>query len=165
VERGSRRRAWAVAVTGWSLVFAAPHLYWAAGGRAGLGAEASAADAALASGWFLGYDLSAAALAVAGAALAWWLVRSDDVPGSRADRWLHRLLLVAAVVLLVRGAVGVVLLLTSPGDDPGSSTPAILVAVEPWFLLGAVCYGGLWRALRPRPARSRPGAGGGRRSR
>lgn len=50
--RPSPGPVWCVLVGTWSLVFAAPHFYWASGGRAGLGVEAAAADAALQQTWF-----------------------------------------------------------------------------------------------------------------
>lgn len=56
------RLFWSVLVGGWSLVFAAPHFYWALGGRAGLGAQAAAADAALQQSWFAIYNLAAGCL-------------------------------------------------------------------------------------------------------
>ena len=55
----SRGILWAVLVGIWSLIFAAPHVYWALGGRAGFGTRAAAADAALQQGWFATYNLAA----------------------------------------------------------------------------------------------------------
>jgi hypothetical protein len=71
-------------VAAWSLVFAAPHLYWAAGGRAGLGVEAAAADAALARTPFFVYNLAAAGLAIGGAIVA--VVLAGSSAGSRVRR-------------------------------------------------------------------------------
>lgn len=62
--------SWAVAVSPWSLMFAAPHFYWASGGRSGLGAEARAADEALAQPWFFFYNLLTGVLALATAVAA-----------------------------------------------------------------------------------------------
>ena len=97
-DRSRTAGVWAAAVVLWSLVSAAPHLYWAAGGRGGLGAESRAADTALTQGWFLGYDLRAAVLARTGAAVTVWLttVRTDDGP---VPRWLRRARLAGALVL------------------------------------------------------------------
>lgn len=64
------KRVWCVAVVTWSVIFAAPHFSWALGGRAGLGAQAAAADAALQQGWFAAYNLAAGFLAVLGAGMA-----------------------------------------------------------------------------------------------
>lgn len=65
----------------WSLVFAALHVYWAVGGRAGLGPDAAEADAALARTPFFIYNLAAAGLALGGAAIAVVLARGR--PGWR----------------------------------------------------------------------------------
>ena len=107
-----RRWSWAVGpsvlVTVWSLLFAVPHLYWALGGRAGLGPEAAAADAALGKTAFFIYNLAVTGLAICGATIAVVLPRGRTGPRLRGF-----LLLAGAVgsaLLLVRGAVGVTLL-------------------------------------------------------
>ncbi len=84
---------WYWAVVAWLVVFAAPHFYWAVGGRTGLGAQSAAADAAFQQGWFRGYNLIAGALgvlaAVGAAALArgWGGLapRTFGVAGAQAD--------------------------------------------------------------------------------
>jgi len=135
---------WAVAALVWSAIFAAVHLYWAAGGRGGLGGSSDEADVALATGWFQLYNLVTAVLALAGAALAALLLR----PGvsQRATRWIARLAAVAAVVLLLRGVLGVVMLVIETlGDGPSEPRPMLLLLVEPWFVLGGIVFGGVWR--------------------
>jgi len=114
----------------WSLAFAAPHLYWAAGGRAGLGVEAAKADAALGQTPFFVYNLAAAGLACGGAAIA--VVLAKACRGGR----LHRRLLLAAsagtVVLLLRGVVGLSLLGVSALNGTfDRQTPAILLPASP----------------------------------
>lgn len=61
---------WALLAGAWSVIFAALHFYWALGGRAGLGAQTAAADAALQQGWFAAYNLTAGCLGLLGAAMA-----------------------------------------------------------------------------------------------
>jgi hypothetical protein len=154
---GSARRGstWCLLVGIWSLVFAAPHFYWAAGGRAGLGAQVGAADVALAQGWFAAYNLAAGCLGILGALLALALDRGWAGPR------LHRPLLVAAAVagavLLARGVLGVTLLVIDElGGAPGGRPPAVLLAIEPWFVLGGLAYAGLAWSLRGRAAALSP---------
>ena len=138
---------WPVAAIVWSAVFGLVHLYWAGGGRRGLGGSADDADAALAAGWFQLYNLSTAALAVCGAGLAATLLR----PGIArvTSRWVGRLAVAAAVVLLARGTLGTVLLIAEAvGDDPAEHRPVLLVLVEPWFVLGGIVFTGVWRVAR-----------------
>lgn len=133
---------WPVLVGIWSLVFAAPHFYWAVGGRAGLGAQAGAADAALAQGWFAAYNLAAGCLAVLGIAVA--VALSGSGSSRRVRRWLLAAAIAASVVLLLRGLLGLMLLAVSALQGSFDvQTPAILVAVEPWFVLGGLAYAGL----------------------
>ncbi|WP_176946321.1 DUF3995 domain-containing protein [Blastococcus aurantiacus] len=150
-----RAGPWLLGIAGWALAFAAPHLYWAGGGRRGLGEETSAADDALATPWFAAYNLVVAVLAVVAGVLALALFRRGV--GLRARPWVRRTALAAATVLLVRGALGVVLLLVDAvtGTD-GQAPPLVLLAVEPWFVVGGCLHLGaalsLW-AGAAEPAR------------
>lgn len=138
----------------WSVVFVVPHLYWALGGRAGLGTDRATADAAFDRPWFVAYNLLTVVLTVVGAGLCVaWTRPGRAAP--RVDR-LRQLALVGAVVLLLRGGVGLVLLLVGSalGDEPWP-TP-VLVAVEPWFVVGGLLY-----LLVHRRGRLTPPAGGG----
>lgn len=138
---------WCVLAGLWSLVFAAPHFYWALGGRAGLGDQAAAADAALQESWFAAYNLAAGCLAVLGAVVA--TVLAMDRGSQRVRRWLLVAAAAGSVMLLLRGAVGLTLLAVSELDGrPDEKTPAILIAIEPWFVLGALAYGGMVLAQR-----------------
>lgn len=126
----------------WSLVFAALHVYWAVGGRAGLGPDAAEADAALARTPFFIYNLAAAGLALGGAAIAVVLARGR--PGWRVRRHLLLAATVAGTVLLVRGAVGLSLLGVSVlGGTFDPQTPAVLLTIEPWFLAGGLAFTGM----------------------
>jgi len=148
--------AWPLLAGTWSLLFAAPHVYWALGGRAGLGAQAAAADAALDQTWFAAYNLAAAVLGVAGAAVAYVLATASL--GGRVRRFLLLACAVASVALLLRGALGVTLLGVSALDDaPDEPTPAVLLAIEPYFVLGGLAFSGMVLDHRGRTvALSRP---------
>ena len=148
MDRNSQRsplRWWSAATCVWSLVFAAPHFYWAAGGRAGLRAEAGAADAALSQSWFAAYNLATGVLAVVGAVVAVLLLRApgDFLRVLRAAAW------VACAVLFLRGVVGMTGLAVEAARGVINSPP-MLVAIEPWFLLGGVLFGVLAARTKPR---------------
>lgn len=133
---------WGVLVAVWSLIFAAPHFFWALGGRAGLGPQAAEADAALQQSSFVVYNVAAGFLAILGVAVAMTLAKGWG--GRRLRGWLLIAATAAAVTLLLRGLLGVALLAVSllrgTFDD---ETPVILLAIEPWFLLGGFAYGGM----------------------
>ena len=133
---------WAVLVGIWSLIFAAPHFYWALGGRAGLGTQAAAADAALQQGWFATYNLAAGCLGILGALVA--LVLAKRWGSQRVRRWLLIAATAACAVLLLRGMLGLTLLgvelLKGTFDE---QTPAVILAIEPWFVVGGLAYGGM----------------------
>jgi hypothetical protein len=140
-------------VSTWSLVFAAPHFYWALGGRAGLASQAAAADVALQQRWFAAYNLLAGCLAIFGAMVA--AVLTLGWGGRRVRRCLLVATAAASVVLLARGLVGLTLLAVSLLQGTlDQQTPLVLLAIEPWFLLGGLAYGGL--TLHQRPGLSTP---------
>lgn len=133
---------WCVVVGAWSLVFAAPHFYWALGGRAGLGPQAAAADVALQQTWFAVYNLAAGGLGIVGAIVA--LALAMDWGGHGVRRWLLIAAVAACAILLLRGALGLTLLGVSLLDRTfDEQAPAVLLAIEPWFVLGGVAYGGM----------------------
>lgn len=142
---------WCVLVGGWSLVFAAPHFYWAMGGRAGLGAQAAAADAALQQGWFAVYNLAAGCLGILGAVVG--AVLATMWGGRRVHRWLLVAATIPCVVLFLRGALGLTLLgasvLSGTFDE---QAPLVLLAIEPWFVLGGLAFGGMTLSQRKTPA-------------
>jgi hypothetical protein len=75
--------------------------------------------------------------------------------GRRVRRCLLIATAAASVVLLVRGLLGLTLLGVSLlGGTFDERTPAILLAIEPWFLLGGLAYGGL--TLHQRPCMNTP---------
>jgi len=138
-------RWWALLAAAWSVIFAAPHLYWATGGRAGLGTQTAAANAALGRTWFVLYNLAVAALALGGTLVA--LLITVSRVGARARRRFGAAAGAAGVVLLVRGAVGLALLAVGVLRGEGSATPLLLLAIEPWFVIGGIAYAGLGRRL------------------
>jgi len=144
------RLRWCLLVCGWSLVFAAPHFYWALGGRGGLGTQAAAADAALQQGWFAVYNIAAGCSGIAGAVLGG--VLATTWAGRGVHRWLLVAATVACVVLLLRGALGLTLLGASrlSGTFDGQ-VPLVLLAIEPWFVLGGLAFGGMALSQRRRP--------------
>lgn len=135
-----------------SLAFAAPHFHWALGGCAGMGAEAAVADVAHRRDWFAAYDLVAGCLAVMGAVVTLALARSRGGPQVR--RWLLVATITASVVLLLRGTLGSALLAVDALQGRfDTRSPAILLAIEPWFLLGGCAYGAVTLTQRkPHPA-------------
>ncbi|MGH3977683.1 MAG: hypothetical protein ACRDRZ_01585 [Pseudonocardiaceae bacterium] len=66
-------------------------------------------------------------------------------------RWLLIAATAACAVLLLRGMLGLTLLgldlLTGTFDE---QTPAVLLAIEPWFVVGGLAYGAM--ALNQRTA-------------
>ncbi len=147
----SSRLLWCVLVGAWSLGFAAPHFYWALGGRAGLGVQAAAADAALQQSWFAIYNLAAGCLGILGAVVA--VALATMWGGRRVPRWLLVAATVACIVLLLRGALGLTLLgasvLSGTFDE---QAPLVLLAIEPWFVLGGLAFGGMALSQRKKPA-------------
>ena len=124
--------AWAgYAAFAWSVVFLIPHLYWAAGGTAGL--DGQPVDGALAV-----VNYAAIALTALAAALALALVRPWGTSLPRrllvAGAWT------AGVLLSLRGGVGLVqdLVVAVGGDD---DVPTLVLVFEPLFLLGGILFG------------------------
>ncbi len=151
-----RGTLWYLAAGTWSLVFAAPHFYWALGGRAGLGSRATAADAALQQTWFAAYNLTAGCLGILGAVVA--LALAKGWAGQRMRRWLLIAAAIAAVILLARGILGLILLgVSSFGSTFDDLPPAILLAIEPWFVIGGLAYGGMALSQHRRPVSDRFG--------
>ncbi|WP_344210711.1 DUF3995 domain-containing protein [Kribbella sancticallisti] len=130
----------------WSAAFAALHLYWAAGGRKGLGDTSDAADQAFAKTWFIRYNYVVSILATLGAVLAVASLRPSR--GSQLTRLVRLFATVASGALLSRGALGLTMLAVERSRPPARSTPPLLVLIEPGFVLGGLAYGLLARGLR-----------------
>ena len=117
----------------WSVVFLAPHVYWAAGGTAGLpeGEQLSGAIA------FVNH--AAIVLTILAAALALALARrwGDAVP--------PRLLLAGAwaafLLLGLRGMAGIAEGLASGGAWSEEGSDGLVIAFEALFLVGGILFG------------------------
>jgi hypothetical protein len=148
---------WGWAAAGWSLLFAALHLFWAAGGSLGLAESAGAGLAGERPAWFVGFGLyGVAVVLVAAAVLA--VVLAGRAHGPRRQRVAIVLGTAVAGVLLLRALCMEVLLLAIPGYGHGAVSPAerfwTLVLWDPWFLVGGVAFAGVTVAAR----RRHPGA-------
>lgn len=128
----------------WGAVFGALHVYWALGGRAGLGETSAEAEAAFQQSWFAAYNGVVIALTAAGVALAIAVATGHF----RARRSVAVLLLVAGSALLLRGVVGWVSLVATVATRGTWGSPFLLVAVEAWFLAGGLVCIVLGRRMR-----------------
>ena len=139
---GSRR--WGHAAAAWAGLFAALHLFWAAGGALGLAESAGRELAAERPLWFVAAGLYGVALAlVAAAALGVLLARS---PLTGRAGWSLPLLGAGVAVLLLVRAVGIqALLLSDAGYGGGAVSPAqrwwTLLLWNPWFLFAGLLFG------------------------
>jgi hypothetical protein len=138
----SRTRIWAYLACAWCVIFAALHVYWAAGGNAGLASSAGTALAArrplafvLAGLW--GTALLLGAGAVFSAGLARWRPR-----GSKSRRWTAVLGWAAGAALAARGLLLEVVLLTGAGGVASAVGPLeahwSLILWNPWFTAGGL---------------------------
>ena len=121
------------AACGWSVAFIAPHVYWAAGGTAGL------PDAEPLRGAIAVINYAAIALSALAAVLALQLARA---PVSAVWR---RILLsgawAASTVLGVRGAGGLMQGMLADGEWSERGSDALVIGFEALFLLGGVLFG------------------------
>jgi len=133
-----------VGCSGWQLVadLRRTSLLLGRGWPGGSGNQAAAADVALQQGWFAAYNLAAGCPGILGALVALGLAKRWG--SRRARRWLLGAATAACSVLLLRGLLGLTLLgvglLTGTFDQ---QTPAVLLAIEPWFVVGGIAYGAL----------------------
>ena len=145
---------WGYAAAGWSLAFAAAHLYWALGGALGLAESAGERLAVERPTWFVLGGLYGVAVVLLGTA-ALGVLLGRGAPTGQRGRVLCLLTMGVAAVLLLR-AVGVELVLLAdpdPGYGNGAVSPAqrfwTLVLWNPWFLLGGALFGLAARAAHP----------------
>jgi hypothetical protein len=119
----------AYAACAWSVVFIAPHVYWAAGGTAGL-PEGESLEGTIAVVNYAAIVLSALA-----AVLALQLARPARSATSRrillAGAWT------ASLLLVLRGAGG----LAQGLIDGGEGSDALVIGFEALFLLGGILFG------------------------
>lgn len=94
-------RRWAFVGGLWAWAFAAVHVYWATGGRAGVPTGVAAIGSRPA---FLAYDLTAAVVLVVSGAIA--VLLAAPTGGGRHRLFLVHLALVGGVASLLRGGLG-----------------------------------------------------------
>ncbi len=149
-----RSRRAAIAAATWSIVFGAVHVYWAAGGRGGLGAEAAEADKPFSTAWFWAYNAVVAMLSLGGAVVAAW---TAVVTSPRTARFLRRVSWVAAWVLGARGGLGILFLLVDLGaGGPDPRPPLVLLLIEPAFIVGGLAFAAVARGERAHQQRLMP---------
>jgi hypothetical protein len=141
-RRVTRRQA-AVAAAAWCVIFGALHVYWALGGRAGLGTFAGRADEALSTPWFWTYNAVIAVLSFGGAILAAATAMDTYLRGREFAQTVSR---VAAGVLVLRGGLGTLLLLVDVVTEGLDTAPPLaLLAVEPAFVVGGLAFAAVGR--------------------
>ncbi len=136
----SRRAAWAApAAAAWSLLFAAPHFWWAVGVSWAFPGDADDFDRAFDRTWWLVYDLVVGLLCLVAAGLALALVQ----PWGRAlpAKLLHAAVWSGAVLLLVRGALGVVPIVWGLLSGSAKDVHPWAYVIEPWLLVGGILFG------------------------
>lgn len=144
--RKIKSRLAAYAACGWSVVFLVPHVYWAAGGTAGL-PNAEPLDGAIAT-----VNGAAIVLSVLAALLALALTRRSRTSPRRvlvAATWT------ACVVLSLRGLAGLGEGVVSGGEWSEEGSDGLVIAFETLFLAGGVLFG-----LAAREATTDPGVTG-----
>ena len=138
----SRAAYSAYAAFAWSVAFAVPHVYWAAGGTAGL--EGKAIDGTLAAINYVAIVLSGAAAALALTLGGRW--------GRSPPR---RVLLTGAwgvcIVLSLRGGAGLIQDLVVLLDGSEDEVSTLVLVFEPLFLVGGILFGLAARQYRRSP--------------
>lgn len=135
----SRRAGWfAYAAAAWSLIFAAPHVWWALGVSWAFPGDADDFERAFDRTWWLVYDLVVALLCLVGAGVALALVQ----PWGRAlpTRLLRAAVWSGSVLLLLRGALGVVPMVWSLLAGASDDVHPWAYVIEPWFVIGGVLF-------------------------
>ena len=122
----------AYAAFAWSVAFAVPHVYWAAGGTAGL--EGEAIGGALATINYAAIALSGIAAALALALAGRW-GRSLPRPVLATGAWG------ACVVLSLRGIAGLIQDLVVLLGESEDEVSTLVLVFEPLFLVGGILFG------------------------
>ena len=113
----------------WSVLFALPHVYWAAGGTAGF-------DGREMSGVLIAINLVAIVLSVIAAIVALATVQrwGERVP----DRLLQSAIWSACLLLTLRGGAGLIQTIVGQGEQS-----TLVMIFEPTFLIGGALFGAL----------------------
>lgn len=120
----------AYAAFAWSVVFLAPHVYWAAGGTVGLPGD-ERIDGALAAVNYVAIVLTAVAAVLALALVRPW--------GSALPSRLRLLgAWTACILLSLRGGGGLIQSIFAGANDEGQT---LVLTFEALFLLGGVLFG------------------------
>lgn len=135
----------------WCAVFAAVHLFWAVGGKAGLASSAGRELAGRRPVSFVVFGLfGVAVLLLAGIALV--MVTSGLIGAERLSRVAGLVAAVVGAALVIRGVTLEVLLATGAGGLRATVGPLetrwSLALWNPWFAFGGALF--LWTALRAR---------------
>jgi len=143
-ERRRRPRRLAGIGAAWTVLFASVHFYWAAGGRLGTAAGSGPMSDRT---WFLVYDLAAATIFVAAAAVACLLATGGSQ--GRFEALLVRATWWGALLALVRGGAGlaqdgVMVIVNAHLKDL-----ALGAAYDGWFTIAGVVFLLVARGLRP----------------
>ncbi len=134
------RVVWAAyAAAAWALIFAAPHFWWALGVSWAFPGDADLFERAFDRTWWLVYDLAVALLCLVGAGLALALVQPCGHVFPR--RLLRGAVWSGSVLLLLRGALGVVPMVWSLLGGAFDDVHPWSYVIEPWFLLGGILFG------------------------
>lgn len=158
--RAQPARRWGYAAAAWCLIFAALHIYWAAGGEVGLAESAGADLATRRPAAFVLFGLWGAALLLcAGAVIGVSLARARSAGLARsmisAGGWF------VGAGLLARGAVVQVVLLTDAAGVASSAgqsqTTWSLALWNPWFIVGGIAFLLAASSARSRKLSSVPG--------
>lgn len=126
------------AACAWTVLFGAPHVWWALGIPAGFPGGTGAHEAMFRQTWFLFYDLIVVALCGIAIVVALAPVRSW---GRVIPRWILRTAAwIACAMLLFRGLAGMIV------DGPAD------LVWWPTFLTGGILFRGVARSVMAKPA-------------
>jgi hypothetical protein len=139
LKRDHVRRWISYAACTWTVLFGAPHLWWALGIPFGFPGGEASYRFFMGSEWRYIYDLGVVAMSVLGVGITLTLLRP---PQQVVRRWIpHSLAWFACGILTLRGVAGIIV------DRMGD------LIWDPTFLLGGVLFGGVaWLSRVPRHA-------------
>lgn len=143
-ERPHRGSA-SIAIVGFTLLLAAlyavPHVWWMFGVSTAFPGESADLEGAFQRTWFVVYNLITTGLVLGGAAAITALERRWTLLWRRP---LRLLVLIGAILLLLRGGLGMLTSVTTLGSSDSELVPFAL-AWELWFVLSGVLYAVVFR--------------------